>query len=84
MAEPADQVTYQKPTSHDPSTVFLRQKIEALNRLAAEVRGFLADAPDDEEVREIIRDCETVEQVAAEMGHSILAGRLSAWAEEKT
>lgn len=57
---------------YDPSRVFLRRKVEALNRVAAELRGMLKEAPcDDPEVAALLHDCDTLEQVAAELNRPI-------------
>ena len=48
--------------------------IDALNRVAAELRGMLADAPkDDPDVAGLLRDCERLEQLASEMTKPIPA-----------
>lgn len=65
-------VTYEHPKGCDPATVFQRQRVAALNRIAAELRGQLRDAPaDDPDVAAILRDCDTLEEVAAMLGRSV-------------
>lgn len=72
----ADTVTYDRAEG-GPSSVFLRMKIEAMNRVAAELRGMLAEAPkDDPDVAALLRDCALIEQVAHEMAHVIPASSL--------
>jgi len=56
---------------YDPPTVFLRQRIAALRRISAELRGFFGpEARADPEVQSILRDCDTLDQTAAAMATS--------------
>lgn len=65
-------VTYQHPAGCEPETVWQRQRVAALNRIAAELRGMLADAPaDDPDASSLLRDCATLEEVASMLARPI-------------
>lgn len=65
---------------YDPATVFLRQEIEALRRIAAELRGFFSpEARKEPEVQAILHDCDTLDGIASRMMfNSIPVGQMVA------